>query len=425
MEFRDIKLANGASLLLVPRKDTEVITLLVYIGTGSRYENSDIAGISHFLEHLFFNGSKKRPTALDISKEIDGLGASFNAFTGEELTYFYIKAAAEYLDKTVDILSDMLLNSKFAPEEISKEKKVIKEEIKMYEDMPIELVNDVFGEGIFAGNGLSRRILGTNKSISALDRNKIINYKNSYYQGKKINICLAGNFGSRSTAEISRLIEEKFVFPRGVEKEKTSAVFQQKRFNYLARETSQMNLIAGFYAPSFSDEQRTAARLLSIILGGNMSSRMFQEIREKKGLAYFIRTIYHPFSDSGFIATHAGIANDKAQEALRLILAEYQKIKDNLTQKEIEKAKNYLIGQIKINLEDSQEIGYFYLNQLFYLGKMKTPGEYFAEVAEVTKEELAALAEKYLAAEKLTVAAIGPKSVKDDIEKIINSKKER
>jgi len=420
MEFQDIKLKNGVKLLLVPRKDTEAATLLVYIGAGSRYENKNVVGISHFLEHLLFDGTKRRPTALDVSREIDAIGASFNGLTTEELTYFYIKAAVNQLEKIIDLLSDILLNSKCAESDIAKEKKVITEEIKMYEDTPGELVYDLFGEGIFAGNALGRRIIGRRETIAALDRKKIVDYKNQYYLGKNIYVCVSGNL--RNPSRIAKLIEKKFAFLGRKSKTEISSTFKQKKISFLAQETKQTNLIAGFYAPAFSSSERTAVRLLAIVLGGNMSSRMFQKIRVEKGLAYFIRTLYHPFLDTGFIATHAGIANEKTSEALTAILGEYQRVKKDLTAKETRDAKNYLIGQIKIDLEDSQEIGYFYLNQLFYTGKIKTPKEYFAEIEKIGREDIVSLAEKYLIAEKLTIAAIGPQSVKKDIEKIINSK---
>jgi len=425
MEYKNLKFANGVNLLLVPRKDTEVVTLLVYIGIGSRHEDLEVSGISHFLEHLLFDGTKKRPSAYNVSREIDALGASFNGLTTEELTYFYIKAGANHLDKIVDILSDMLLNSRCADDDIAKEKKVIIEEIKMYEDTPSDLVYDIFGEGIFAGNPLGRRIAGRRETISALDREKIIDYQHKHYFGKNFYICVSGNFKEQEIGKIARMIEEKFACPIKDYAEKITSDFKQKRVEFLVSDTKQTNLIAGFYAPAFSSPERTAARLLAIILGGNMSSRMFQEIRVKKGLAYFIRTIYHPFRDTGFMATHAGIANDKASEALSSILNEYQRAEKDITAKELKDAKNYLIGQIKIDLEDSQEIGYFYLNQLFYSGKIKTPREYLREIEKINVSDLKFLAKRYLIAEKLTVAAIGPENVKKDIEKIINSKKER
>jgi len=419
MEFQDIKLANGANLLLVPRKDTEAITLLVQVGVGSRNESDEIAGISHFLEHLLFDGTKKRPTAETISRELDSLGAEYNAYPLEDITGYHIKAASEHFEKIADILSDMLINSNFEEKEIEKERRVIIEEIKMREDIPVSHVHNIFAEGIYAGTTLGRRIGGFIKTIESIDKEKLLDYKNKHYLAENFRICVCGNYSVLGENSVIKIIERKF---SSLKAKNLPAIpnlvgLEPKKINFLEKKSNQANLIVGFPGPKYNSEDRLAVALLSIILGGNMSSRMFQEIREKQGLAYDVRSYFENFADIGAIYTQAGVAIGKTAKALKSITRQYEKVKIDLSEEELQRAKSYLVGQAKIGLEDSYELAEFFIKQRRYIEKVLTPAELFAKISKVTRPEIIATANKYLDFGKMSIAAIGPESVREDIEK--------
>jgi len=415
------KLKNGINLVLSEDKRTEAVSLIVFIGAGSRYENNRLAGMTHFLEHILFDGTKRRPTSLDISKEIDALGADVNAHPMEEYTSFHIKSAAEHLEKTVDIFSDMLLNSLIAPKEIEKEKKVIIEEIKMRTDIPSSHVFNIFYEAIFGGNPLGRYGGGTPETIENITRKDILDFYRRYYLGSNIFISVCGNFAGKSVEEIAELIETKFTFPAGQVKLEKSADFKPQKLRFLTKDSQQTNYVIGFLGCPYNSPDRLSLKLLSIILGGNMSSRMFSEIREKRGLAYDVRTFSSSFSDVGTIETVAGVADEKADAALSAIIDEYQKIKNGVSEEELNMAKSFLTGQLKINFEDSYELGDFNLLQYFYGGKILTLSKISEKIAKIEVDDVERLAKKYLKKEKMSVAVIAKKNIQSKVEKVVNN----
>lgn len=411
------KLKNGLTLVLAPKKATEVVSLIVYIGAGSRYEDERVAGMTHFLEHMLFDGTQKRPTSFDISKEIDAIGADVNAHPTEEYTNFHIKSAAEHFETIVDIISDMLLNSRLTETDIVKEKKVVIEEIKMRTDIPSSYIFDVFDQAIFAGNPLGRYTGGTPETVNGISRADVLNFYRKYYSGDNIYISVCGNFGDRSADQVVKLIESKFSFALGMPALNKSTDFSQKKLNFLDKDCQQTNFAVGYYGCRYKSADRFALKLLSIILGGNMSSRMFSEIREKRGLAYDVRTFSTSLSDTGTIMTVAGVADEKAAEALAAILEEYQKIKSGVTVAELDKAKTFLTGQLKITLEDTYELGDFYLSQVFQTGKAETLSEISKNIAKITTSDLKKLANKYFDNKYLSIAVIAKESVKKEIKK--------
>ncbi len=417
------KLKNGITLILAPNSAIATVSLLIMVGIGSRDESEEIAGISHFLEHMFFDGTTKRPKSADISREVDAFGADFNAFTAEEVTGFYITSASEHLKKTVDVFSDMLTNSKFEDNEIKKEKSVIFEEIKMYEDMPGSYVQHIFNQAIYGSNPLGRDVAGTIQAVGEMNREKIINFKNSYYFGENVVIVISGNFSDFSSDDLEKIIGESFNFPQSGKIKNRSNKFSQEKLKFQVKNTSQTNLLVGFHAPAIFSPDWLATKLLAIILGGNMSSRMFLEIREKQGLAYSVRTSYDGRSDIGDISTSAGVANDKAELALKAILSEYEKIRSDVSVAEVKKAKSYLIGQAKISFEDSRNVAQFLATWQIYSERVITTDDYYRMIQNVKIEDVVAAAKKYLQADKVTVAAIGPKTVISKINNFFSQEK--
>lgn len=416
------KLKNGLTLIFVPTAGTETVSLIVNVGAGSRYEKTDQIGMTHFVEHLMFDGTKRRPSSLQISKEIDALGADINAHPTEEYTNFHIKTAAEHLDKIVDIIADMLTESTFLDAEIEKEKGVVIEEIKMRSDISSSYIYQIFDQALFAGTPLAHYTGGEPKAIKKFNRRSVLDFYHRYYTSSNSFICLAGNFSTRNEEELTQLIEEKFKLPDKKQEVKKAALnLKPKKLEFVAKDSHQTNLAIGFLGPSYSDDDRLATKLLSVILGGNMSSRMFTEIREKQGLAYDVRTFLSSGLDTGSIVTVAGVADEKVEGALRAIIDQYRQIKENLTIEELEKAKTYLSGQMKLSFEDSYELGDWHLTRYFYLRKIEPFSRTLEKIAKIELVDIQKAAKKYLNFEKMSLGVIAKENINAKIEKVINN----
>jgi predicted Zn-dependent peptidase len=415
------KLKNGLTLLLVPVEGTETVSLIVNVGAGSRFEDNNIIGMTHFLEHIIFDGTKRRPNAIDISREIDAIGADVNAHPTEEYTNYHIKAASEHLDKIVDIISDMLTGSIFADCEIEKEKKVVIEEIKMRSDIPSSYIFQVFDQALFSGTPLARYTGGTVETITKMKRNDVVNFYDKFYFAENVYVCLAGNFSGRSERELEKLIERKFCFKNSSPEVVTVLDYKPKKLEFIAKDSQQTNLAVGFLGPDYSSPDRLATKLLTVILGGNMSSRMFTEIREKKGLAYDIRSFQSSGSDIGSIMTVAGVADEKALEALEAIIREYKRAKIDITEDELKKAKTFLVGQMKLNFEDSYELGDYYLTKFFYQKKIELVSETMEKIAKIKLPDVLAVADKYFDFDNMSIGVIAKEKVRQKIEKLLNN----
>lgn len=405
--YHKTKLANGLRLITVPLKETKSVNLLALVKTGSRYETSKNNGISHFIEHLMFKGTKKRPTTLALAKELDGVGAEFNAFTSKDYTGYYIKSDARHLDLAIDVLSDMLLHSKFAGQEIEREKRVIIEEINMYEDNPIMYVEDLLEELLFAGNPLGRLITGQRESVSGLERQDLLGYRARHYFGKNAVIGLAGNFSQRHLTQI----KNKFKFKPGPKPESfIGAKIKQTKPQaaLLFKNTEQAQIALGFPACSLFSEKIYPLTILAVILGGNMSSRLFLRVRERRGLAYFIRADLNLYEDTGCLNIQAGLDKKRIYQAIKLILAELKKMTAGVTGGELNRAKEYLAGQLILNLEDTANLAQWYAKQELLTGKILTPEEKIKKIMAVSRSEVAAVAQAIIDFNKLNLAVIGP-----------------
>ncbi|MCD4705552.1 insulinase family protein [bacterium] len=420
--FKKIILKNNLRLVLAPISNSNAITVLIMVGTGSRYESKKLNGISHFLEHMFFKGTKKRPDTFGISSELDKIGAEFNAFTGKETTGFYIKANAKYLDLSLDILSDMLLSSIFDIKEINKEKGVILEEKKMIQDAPMHYISDLFENLLYEGNRLGQLIIGSKKNILNFKKKDFLNYLRNHYTANNIVICIAGNAGKIKS---SKLKTEKYfkAINKNSNKEKIKKVLNnQTKPNILLhyKKTDQVNFCLGVKAYGLEDKKRFALKLLSVILGGNMSSRLFVEIREKRGMAYYIRTTHEAYVDTGYLATQGGVDKKNLHKGIEIILKEYKKIaKNGVSNEELQKAKDYIKGISSINLETSDQIANFVSNQEILLGKISTPEQHFKKIDKVSVVDIQNVAKDIFVNKKLNLAIIGEYKNKSEFEKIL------
>src|SRR3989344_175942 len=409
-----LTLKNGARLILVPYDATNAATVLVYFRVGSRYETVTLNGASHYIEHLMFKGTRRRPNTTMISRELDSVGAEYNAFTGKDHTGYYIKIRGDRLELACDMLSDMLFHSIFAPVETDRERKVIIEEIHMYEDNPMMFVEELFEQNLYDGSTLGWRISGTRQTMEGIKRQEMIRYRDRHYRPSEMIVVVAGQVPEDAVELIERTFGE-VPEPKGAKPKPfapfrvSSAKFNKPRLKLHFKETEQVQLALGFPALGHGNPRLPAQLLLSVILGGNMSSRLFIQVRERRGLCYFIRASSNPYEDVGNFLIQSGLARDRLPEALRTIMAELGKIRTSgVTEKELDRAKEYLRGKITLGLEESNELADWYGRQELFLRKMETPEEKFARISAVTRQEVGALARELFANSRLRPALIGP-----------------
>jgi len=400
-------LSNKIPLVMIPVKGAATVTVLVMVKTGSKYESREQSGLSHFLEHLFFKGTKKRSTTLAISSALDILGGEYNAFTSKEYTGYWVKVAAPKLGRAMDIVSDMLLNSQFDEEEIAREKGVIIEELNMYEDNPLMHIEDVFESCLYGDSPAGWDTIGTKENIQRFKRQDFIDYLNQQYGTKSMHIILAGGVKDSD----KKIVEKLF---SGFQKNpwKRSAPTPDKQKNPqtkgVYKKIDQTNLSLGVRTFPACHAEEFRVKLLAVILGGSMSSRLFINLRERNGLAYYVRTSAETYSDAGYLTTQAGVPREKAAEAIKIIMSEYQRIKEELIdEKEIKRAKEMLIGKSLLQLEATDNLANWYGRQAMMRSKMMTPKEYLNQMKQITASQLRQTARKIFVADGLNLALIG------------------
>lgn len=403
---------------MIPDNAKDVVTTMVIIGTGSRYESESIAGISHVLEHMFYKGTEKRPTSKEISTFIEGIGGEFNAFTSKEYTGFYAKVAAKHLEKSIDFLSDLLVKPLFDKNELEKEKQVILQEYDMYQDLPMEIASSKFEEALFGQNPLGRDVIGYRDSIKAVSREDLLRYKADHYQSGNTVIVVAGNISALPEAALLQAIEASFIFPDGKGQRLPEIILPtEKSLNIVSKKTEQTHLTIGFRGASYKSDDRYTIRLLAMILGGSMSSRMFTEIREKLGLAYAVRTSAGNYLDTGMIDTYAGVPHDKAEKAISAILDEYKKVSQGLSEEEFLRAKEIIFGKMLIAFEDTNELSSHYaLNELL-VGNIITPKELVVKYQDITLAQTIEASREYFRADRMALSLVDPQYSEAEITK--------
>jgi predicted Zn-dependent peptidase len=422
MQISIKKLQNGLPVILIDTKAFPSVTTMVLVGAGSRYETKENSGIAHFFEHMAFKGSEIYPDAFTISSTIDRLGGVFNAFTSKDHTGYWVKAPNSHFEKVIDVLSDMILHPKLLQEEIDREKNVIVEEINMYEDMPSRKVSDVFDELLFKNHPLSFDIAGTAETVTSFSRKTFTDYIETYYHPHNAVIVVAGGLTQHLDPEQSdksidtyfNLINKKFSNWKSHEKHTFSTFKVTQKEPALAikyKKTEQAHFCLGFRAFSFKDERRHALTVLSAILGGGMSSRLFMEVRERRGLCYYISTGRELYEDVGTLVTQAGVTNnkEKLQESIDVVLAEHQKMAHgDFIEDELDKAKEMLKGRFLLSIEDSHDIASLIGTKYLLQEKIVQPEETIEHINAVTKEDIITLANELFIPRNLNIAIIGP-----------------
>ena len=401
-------LPNGLTILKVPIKGARSVLVDVFVKVGSRQENARLSGISHFLEHLFFKGSSKYPTAQELSHALDAVGAEYNANTGKEHTQYYIKAARKHLPFIFEVLTDMLQRPVFDPAEIEREKGVIIEEINMYQDTPMRHVEDVLEEVMWRDEPLGRNIAGTPEVVRKISAKDILDYVATFYQPKNMILAVAGAFDEEILDKLiaihwSKLKNKDFpAWQKARHKQKSPALRVEKK------KTEQMHLAMGFRSYDYNHPSYITQIILGTILGGGMSSRLFVEIRERRGLAYYVKAASSNYQDTGLFVIQAGVRQNSLLDSIRVVLEQLKKIKNEpVPERELRKAKEYIKGTLTLSLEDSENLMGWYLEQLAFRKKTLEPDDAFALIDKVTAQDVQAAAHDIFQPGKLNLAVVG------------------
>jgi len=406
--YNKTNLKNGLRVLTVPMKNANSITVLILVGTGSKYETKNINGISHFLEHMFFKGTKKRPTTLKISETLDQIGGQYNAFTSKEVTGFWAKVDKRHIDVALDWISDIFLNSKFEAQEIEREKGVVIEELNMYLDTPTAYVSELFEELLYGDEPAGWRIVGEKENILAYNKEKIINYYKNHYSMENTVLCVAGDISKEVEEKIKKYFSQAKLHKADP---KVAVKENQEKPEILLhyKKTDQTHFCLGVRAYNMYDKRKYALNLISVILGGNMSSRLFISVRERHGLGYYVHTSVDTTTDTGYLVTQSGIKNDSLEKAINLVLDEYRSLKNKkITAKELQKAKDYLRGSTALSLDSTDTLASYYASQEVMEKEILTPEEKLRQIDKVTVNDIKEVAEDIFQDTKLNLSVIGP-----------------
>ena len=408
MKFKKTTLKNGLRIITVPLKSNPAVTMLVMVEAGSKYETKDISGLSHFLEHMCFKGTKKRPNAIDISRELDSIGAQYNAFTSQEYTGYWAKAHPKHLSKIVDVLSDMYLNPVFDSREIEKEKGVIVEEINMYEDMPQRHIHDLFMDLLYGNQPAGWNIAGTRERVKAMTQKHFVDYRSKHYVGKGTVVIVAGNFNEKKLLKDIEKAFEKISTAKKHTKVKVKETQSSPKVFIKDKKTDQTHLVLGVRAFDIFNKDGYKLHVLNAVLGGGMSGRLFQKLRDEMGVGYYVRSGSDEYTDHGYLAVSTGVDKSRVIEVVNAILNEFKRLAtETVPAAEFAKAKEYLIGRMYLGLEASDDVAEFYGFQEALKHSNETPDEMAKKIEKVTAADVKTIAKKIFQNKSLNLALIG------------------
>ncbi|MCW2926438.1 MAG: hypothetical protein JWM86_406 [Thermoleophilia bacterium] len=405
-EFETID--NGVRQLTAHNPESPSATALVMFGVGSRFEEAHQSGIAHFAEHMFFKGTERRPTARDISVEIDGIGGDFNAFTGKEYTGYYVKCASEHLELAVDVLADMLLHSRFDGEEIEREKGVILEEMAMYRDLPQRYVGTVYDELLYGDTPLGWDIIGTEDVIKGADRDLFKSFTDRWYTSNRTVVGLAGNVSAAAKQKATEAFRE---LPSANEGTRIGADWSQDgaRVKLHHKDSEQAHLLLGVRAPGLDSQDRYAIGVMNAILGGGMSSRLFTEVRERRGLCYYVYSHHDAYTDAGSLVVAAGVDTNRIDLAITTILEELEKLAEHgPDDAEFTKAKNYLKGKFVLGIEDTRGLIMFGARREAVEDGYWEPAQALAAIDAITIDDVRRVSALFGNRDQLNLAVVGP-----------------
>lgn len=408
--YEKTTLANGVRVVSGPMIGVRSASLMFLYNVGSRYEPAPMAGMSHFLEHMLFKGTERRPDPMMIPEEIEAVGGMLNAATGRESTTYWSKVPSTHFNLAFDVLADMLRNSTFSETELDKERKVIFEELRAVQDIPEELVHDLIDEVVFENDPVGREIAGSEETVGAITRDMMIEFFERNYCPSRLVVAAAGDITHEQVVELS---EQYFgdLQPQGTPDvfPPTLVTQDERRSRIVNRETEQAHLCVGFPALSYHDERRYVQSTIEAILSSGMSSRLFQEIREKRGLVYSVFNYFRGYEDVGEAVVYAGTDLDRVEETIEAIMGELKKLRDTpVSAEELEHTKTLRNGRLLMGLEDSRAVSGWIGSQEATYGEIKTPEEVMEHINAVTVEDVQQLANDLIYDEHLNLVLIGP-----------------
>jgi predicted Zn-dependent peptidase len=421
MNYKKTTFKNGLRVLTVPMQGTQTAAVIIMVGVGSRFENEKEAGLSHFIEHMMFKGTEKRPNTKIISEELDAIGGEYNAFTAKDKTAYYAKVDSKHFATAVDVMCDIYLNSKIEQVEIDRERGTILQELSMYEDNPQRSVGDEFEKLLYKKDPMGRDVIGYAKTIKKVQRQDFLDYIKRFYHAGDTVVCVAGKFDEKKVlAQLAKHFEK---FPKKGKKSLKKVEEKQVRpeLHIKFKKTDQTHLICGVRAYHQNHKDRYALGLMAVILGGNMSSRMFLEIRERLGLAYFVHTSVDTYQDCGYLATQAGVEHGNLKKTVKEMLKQYKLIAEEVVdEKELQKAKDYIKGKAVMGFEASDDVAMFFIDQEMHKESILTPEQVFEKIDKVTTKDIQRVAKDIFQNKKLNLAIVGPHKNNAEIKKMLN-----
>ena len=420
-KFKKRVLKNCLRIITIPKKESETVNLLVLAETGSKYESPEEAGLSHFLEHMFFKGTKHRPKAGDISTELDAMGAENNAYTSQELTGYYATVQPKLADKVLDVLADMYLNATFPEADIAKESGVIIEEMNMYEDLPKQQAQKLFFSLLYGDQPAGRPIIGSKKTVRSFTQKDFINYRAKHYVAEATVVVVAGKFNE---ALMVKKIAKQFKGISTVANLSKSPVIESQTKPAIAvkrKDSDQTHLILGFRTFAAGHQDTETVDLLAAVLGGGMSSRLFRKIRDELGAAYYVSAYNDYYTDHGVLNIPVGTDNKRVEEIVKVILEECRKLTTTLISKsELDRAKESMLGKLFLSLERSSGLAAFYGGEEIIRGQLESPETMARKTRAITPRQVRAVAQKIFTNENLNLALVGPFNNSGQFEPILH-----
>ncbi len=420
MHFNKFNLKNGLSVVVIPMKESKSVTVAVLVQAGSAYETKNNNGISHFLEHMCFKGTPQRPTPFLISSEFENLGASYNAFTSRDLTGYYGKVSCDHAEQITDLISDMYLNPLFKEEEIKKEKGVIIEEINMYEDQPRSKVSQMLEKIMYGDQPAGWDVAGPKENIVKMDKSDFLDYRKKHYVASKTFLIFAGNISLQKAKKLALKYFSGVPIGGKIKSRPVLDKQEKPKTTFKFKELDQTHFALAFKAFPIFDSRRFSLAILADIIGGGMSSRLFQKVREELGAAYYVGASPSLYATHGYLEIFAGVNHKKSQKAVEAIIQALKKVvSKGVTDEEISRAKEHNVGNFMLSLETSSDLAFYYGEQEIVLGKSSPPDQIIKKIKSVTKADLARLARQILQNKNLNFSVIGPYKSDEKFKKIL------
>ncbi len=418
--YEKTTLDNGLRVLTANVDQAQSVTCMIMLAAGSRYETRETSGIAHFAEHMFFKGTENRPTAKELAGEIDSMGAEFNAFTGKEYTGYYVKCAAEHRDAALDVLVDMIRHSKFDSEEIDREKGVIIEEMNMYFDTPRDYIGGVYEELLYGDQPLGWDIIGTKETIRGASRDTFMGYLDRWYKPSRMVVGIGGKIGGDINERIAGLLGDLAPAETG-EVPPLQDVPANGRVKVFTKQSDQAHICLGVPSYPLTHPDRYALQLLATILGGGMSSRLFHEVRERRGLAYYVFGTNSSYTDAGSLYAQAGVDINRIDEAVSTVARELKKIAaESIPADELEKSRNFTKGRFVLQLESPQGLIMFGLRREVLENNVEDPADVLKHLDAVTVDDVQRVAQALIDERRLRLALIGPFDDADRFDKLLD-----